>query len=332
MSESTATETVYSVLDRGAQELQNIYGMLYLEALSLMGENLRTGSVEQHLTAEATKKLNGWLTETNELSGVTAEEYRKAMQLAVLKGMREATQPNHAMTPDAVGLFIGFLTEKILSYDAAQSPQITDLACGSGNLLTAVMNQVSKPAIGTGVEADETLANLAYVNARLQGKQAEIVHDDSVKMQIDSEADIAVADLPLGYYPDAEAASGYELKAEDGLSFVHHLLIEKSIRSLKAGGFAIFLVPNQIFQADETGSLHSFVKNSSMIYAFLQLPDTMFKSKDLAKSILVVRKHQPGIQPPQQALLAELPSFSKEASLQDMTLRISAWFDEHLSS
>lgn len=332
VSETTATETIYAVLDRGSEELQNVYGILYLEALSLMGENLRTGNVEQQLTEDAAAKLNSWLSETDGLTDVSAEEYRRAVQLAVLKGMKEATQPNHAMTPDAVGLFIGFLAEKILSYDQAPVPQITDLACGSGNLLTAVMNQVSKPAKAKGAEADETLANLAYVNSRLQKKDAEIFHEDSVKMMVDGKADLAVADLPVGYYPDNDAADDYELKAEKGSSYVHHLLIEKSIRALKPGGFAIFLVPNQIFQADETGALHSFVKNSSIIYAFLQLPDTMFKSKEMAKSILILRKHQPGIQPPQQALLAELPSFSKEASLQDMTMRISDWFDEHLGS
>ena len=37
------------------------------------------------------------------------EEIRKAYQLAILKGMKENVQPNHQMTPDAVGMFVSYL-------------------------------------------------------------------------------------------------------------------------------------------------------------------------------------------------------------------------------
>ena len=40
------------------------------------------------------------------------EQIRKALQLAILKGMKESSQPNHQMTPDAIGMFISYLVGK----------------------------------------------------------------------------------------------------------------------------------------------------------------------------------------------------------------------------
>lgn len=39
---------------------------------------------------------------------------RKAIQLSILKGMRESSQPNHQMTPDSLGLLITYFVEQFL--------------------------------------------------------------------------------------------------------------------------------------------------------------------------------------------------------------------------
>ncbi|RKJ03371.1 class I SAM-dependent methyltransferase, partial [Butyricicoccus sp. 1XD8-22] len=40
------------------------------------------------------------------------EEIRKAIQIAILKGMRKSSQPNHQMTPDTLGLLVGYFVEQ----------------------------------------------------------------------------------------------------------------------------------------------------------------------------------------------------------------------------
>ena len=69
--------------------------------------------------------------------GASKEDIRKALQLAVLKGMKEHIQPHHQMTPDALGLLAGYLVELFVKKEQAV---ILDPAVGTGNLLLTVMN------------------------------------------------------------------------------------------------------------------------------------------------------------------------------------------------
>src|SRR5699024_4143897 len=47
-----------------------------------------------------------------DLSTYSQEEIRKAIQLAILKGMQKTTQHQHAMTPETIAIFIGYLVSK----------------------------------------------------------------------------------------------------------------------------------------------------------------------------------------------------------------------------
>ncbi|MGJ9382382.1 class I SAM-dependent methyltransferase [Salipaludibacillus sp. CF4.18] len=331
MEATTNTEKIYNVLDEGAELLKKELDLLYIDALGHMGENMFQGQSVQKLSDSNSKEMELLLKSLPNSQDVAPEEYRRAVQLAALKGMKEATQPHHAMTPDAVGLFIGYLVNKLLSYDTeAIKPVLMDPAVGSGNLMTSVMNQVEKQTHFIGAEPDETLLRIAYVNANLQKHSVDLFHHDSVNADTVKDVDLIVSDLPLGYYPNDQVASKFETVADKGHSYVHHLLIEQAMTRVKKGGFLVFIVPNQIFQTDQSKKLHSFIKKEAVIYSFMQLPDTMFKSKEAGKSILILRKNKQGMAEPKQALLAELPSFSKEAALADMMKRISAWLDDHL--
>lgn len=330
---TTNTEKIFKVLDEGAELLKKELDLLYIDALGQMGENIFQKQPVQNLSDNVTKEIEQLLQQLPDSQDVAPEEYRRAMQLAVLKGMREATQPHHAMTPDAVGLFIGYLVNKLLGYDTeVTTPVLMDPAVGSGNLMTSVMNQSEKKAHFVGAEPDETLLRLAYVNANLQKHSVDLFHQDSVNSDSTNTVDLVVSDLPIGFYPHDGVAQSFATAADKGHSYVHHLLIEQSLRQLKKGGFAVFIVPNHIFQTDQSKKLHTLVKQEAIIYSFMQLPSTMFKSKEAGKSILVLRKREQGIAEPKQALLVELPSFTKEASLADMMQRISAWLDDHLKN
>jgi site-specific DNA-methyltransferase (adenine-specific) len=108
----TNTEKLFQVLDDSSEIIENAVGVTYLEALAESGENLFQQAVLQQLSAEEKKQLED-LYKQVQVEEMKAEEIRKAFQLAVLKGMKAATQPNHEMTPDAVALFVGYLVNKL---------------------------------------------------------------------------------------------------------------------------------------------------------------------------------------------------------------------------
>ncbi|WP_416151495.1 class I SAM-dependent methyltransferase [Salipaludibacillus sp. HK11] len=330
MQENTNTERIYLILDEGAEIIKQELDLPYLDALGDMGENLFQNQVLQELKEDKKEKISFLLTKISK-EDIAPEEYRRAIQLAVLKGMKEATQPHHAMTPDAVSLFIGYIVNKLLGYTPSDKPVLLDPAVGSGNLMTAVMNQLEVEGHFVGADPDETLLKIAYTNANLQKHSVDLFHQDSVSTRLINNADLVMSDLPAGYYPNDDKVKTFSTKAAEGHSYVHHLLIEQAINHVKPGGFAIFLVPNNIFQTEQSANLHAFIKKDAMIYSLMQLPSSMFKNQLAAKSILVLRRRIQGMIEPKQALLAELPSFTREAALADMMQRISTWFDDHLN-
>lgn len=321
-------ETFFSNLDESAVIIQNEVKLTYLEALVLAGEKLFQGEINESLSELAEKKVSNALTNIN-LEKVSKEQIRKTFQLAILKGMKEATQPHHAMTPDAVALFMSYLVNKLTEKKDHYS--ILDPAVGVANLLTAILNGSSKKVESFGIEPDETLLRLAYVSANMQQHNIELFHQDSLQETfVAANIDIVVCDLPVGHYPNETIANHYSLKAEKGMSYTHHLMIEQALSHTKKGGFLLFLIPNFMFETEQSKQLHSYIKNHAHIYSLLQLPKSMFKDEKHGKSIFIIRKKGAGIKGPTQALLAELPSFSNKQSLSEMISSINNWFDEYL--
>ena len=82
------------------------------------------------------QSLEDILDETNTWVGKDAskEEIRKAIQIAILKGMRKSSQPNHQMTPDTLGLLVGYFVEQFFEEQIKTSQiSILDPALGTGN-------------------------------------------------------------------------------------------------------------------------------------------------------------------------------------------------------
>lgn len=322
-------EKLFQVFDNTAAIIMNELNISYLEALAETGENLFEGKILQDLESFSTRRLEKEY-ETIDITTVPRETIRKAFQLAILKGMKEAIQPNHEMTPDAVCLFISYLTEKLMQSNKSYS--LLDPAYGTGNLVTTILNNTDKVITAYGVEVDETLIRLAYVSANLQKHEIELFRQDALQPIFVEDVDLVVSDLPVGYYPNDSVANEYELRAADGGdSFSHFLYIEKSLSHLKEGGFLIAMIPNFMFEGDGASSLHEFIKKNAVIIGLLQLPLSMFKNNKHAKSIFILQKKGEGVQSPKQALLAELPSFSKKEAMKGMIKMIDNWFKDNLS-
>lgn len=320
--EKSNVETLFVWLDELTELFQLHNDEPYLESLVDTLETLFYRETAEYMDDILAHKVQTLLKDIN-LASFATGDIRKAVQLAILKGMKDTTQPHHLMTPEAVSLFISYLAEKITI--KKENIRVFDPACGTGNLLTAVLGQLSRYEAAFGSEVDATLIKLALLSANLQKKQIEFFHQDSLRPLLIDPVDLVVADLPVGYYPDDIGANNFELKAESGHSYSHHLFIEQSLKYTKEDGYLIFLIPEFLFESDQAEQLRKFLKKSAHIIGVIRLPDSAFKSRQHIKSILILQK-QGESQAPKQPLLVNLPSFTNTIAMEDILDQMNQWF------
>jgi len=301
----TNTERIFTFLDQYAGKSD----MIYLEAII--------------------EACNKWLegTETPDLmETVLEEEIRRGIQLAVLKGMKENVQANHQMTPDSIGLLIGHIVNKL----AGDKETITllDPAVGTGNLLFSVMNSVDNQVVASAVEIDELLVRLSAVVAELLEHRVIYLVQDALRPLLIDPVDITISDLPVGYYPDDDNALNFELMAEEGHAFAHHLFIEQSMNHTKPGGYGIFIIPANLFESEQAAKLHPFLKQKAIIRAVIQLPSTMFKNAVHEKSILILQKPFLEQQPVTDVLLAQVPNMTNKNAMASFLRDIDEWAEQ----
>lgn len=260
------------------------------------------------------------------VEGATKEDIRKAIQIAILKGMRKGSQPNHQMTPDTLGLLVGYFVEQFFEERLAKEKiSILDPAVGTGNLLITVMNLLDGKVEATGVEVDELLIRLAAATADLTEQPVSLYRQDALQDLLVNPADAVVCDLPVGYYPNEEVALDYELCAAEGMSYAHHLFIEQSINYTKEGGYLFFLAPTHLFESEQAKQLHKYMKKHAWIQAIIQLPDTMFANKAHEKSIVILQKQGASFKAPKEVLLAKVPNMQNKQALAMFFEKVQMW-------
>ncbi|WP_138415294.1 class I SAM-dependent methyltransferase [Aquibacillus sediminis] len=321
--EQTNIESLFQKIDDSTEMIQNKLNIPYLEGLVQCLEYVFTKEQTEEMDDLLKQQLDNHLQDID-VEKLEKEEIRKAIQLAILKGMKSATQQQHLITPDTVALFTGYMAQKFVGDQ--ETIRIFDPACGTANLLTAVKNQLKQTVHAYGSDVDPTLIQLALMNANLQQAEVEFFHQDSLRSFLLEPVDMVVSDLPVGYYPDDVQASNYELKADEGHSYSHHLFIEQSLNYTKKAGYLMFVIPNFLFESDQAQRLNAFLHNHAHIVGLLQLPMTMFKSENNAKSILILQKKGENTKAPKQALMAQLPSFKNAQAMNDMLGKINQWF------
>lgn len=327
----------FSILHSSTEILQKELDMPYLEALVETGENILDGKTPRVIDGkpgeEAVFDLQK-LYQSVQLEEMTSEEIRSGLQLAVLKGMKEDyVQPNHQMTPDAIGLLMVYFV-RIFLPDDKQSLRVLDLAAGTGNLLTVLYNHLSQDGreiAAEGIDNDDLLLSIAAVSTSLQRIEAiRLTHQDALTNLLVEPADLVISDLPVGYYPVQTTVSHYETAFEEGNSYSHHLLIEQSLNYLRESGYAFFLVPANLFQTDEAKSLLTFIQKESFFQGLIQLPDDFFKNEHSRKSILVLQKKGPNATQAKEVLLAKAPDFRDGEALKRFLSEVTEWKNENL--
>ncbi|HLR69071.1 class I SAM-dependent methyltransferase [Virgibacillus alimentarius] len=320
-------ESLFEWLDRTTQIIHEQQDEPYLDSLAVTLETLFYQDVSAEIDDLLKYKLQSALKKVD-LTTYQIEDIRKATQLAILKGMKGSTQQQHLMTPEAVALFVGYISEKLMK--GKDKIRIFDLVSGTANLLLTVMNQLEQPAEAFASEIDPTLIKLGVLNANLQQKQVEFFHQDSLRPFLVDPIDLIIADLPVGYYPDDIRANDFQLSADKGHSYAHHLLIEQGMNYTKEAGYLIFVIPDFLFDSDQSDKLHAYIQEYAHIIGVIRLPESAFKSKKNVKSIFILQKKGKDTQGPKQPLLANLPSFNNTREMGDILDQMNGWFKQYI--
>ena len=229
------------------------------------------------------------ITENNEKLrqlNLSKAEWQKMFQFVLLKGSQVAPlQANHAMTPEAIGVLFNFIIEHL---NKNPELRLIEFGSGTGNLAETMLINLQKKVNYVGFEVDDLLLDLSASMSEIIGSEAEFMQLDAVQQRVLEPADVIVSDLPIGFYPDDMTARTFEVAAESGHTFAHHLMIEQAFRYLKDGAFAIFLAPEDLLTSSQGPLLKNFISAHGSVMAVITLPKSLFNAD--AKAIYVLKK------------------------------------------
>ncbi|CAH1850136.1 class I SAM-dependent methyltransferase [Convivina praedatoris] len=254
-------------------------------------------------------------------------EKRNVLQLLLLKVKRtDYADMNSQLTPDGIGYLLGDLAYQTAGVQSGDT--ILDMTVGSGNLLWTVdevfeHHQVHLKRIG--FDNDQVQLALAHVSDRLlHDDETDLYQADVLSVSADEKikAQLVISDLPVGYYPQT-VPDKYELRAAEGKSFAHFLLIEEAMNLVSSTGWLYFLVPANILEGPEHEKLLKFLATKAQLKAFLKLPKNYFLNEAASKAILVLRPREAN--PKGEVLVGTYPPLKEPTAFEDFLQDIKSW-------
>ena len=278
-------EKAYGYLLENTQTIQNDLQTNFYDALVEQNAIYLDGQTELTLVKENNQRLRDL--------NLNKEEWRRSFQYLLMKAAQtEPLQANHQFTPDGIGFLLVFLVDQLASSDQVD---VLEIGSGTGNLAQTLMNNCQRSLDYLGLEIDDLLIDLAASMAEVMKADVNFAQGDAIRPQVLKESDVIISDLPVGYYPDDAIASRYQVASPQGHTYAHHLLIEQSLKYLKPGGVAIFLAPNDLLTSEQSPLLKQWMQDHAQVLAMVTLPENLFRSANLAKTIFVLRKQEEAV-------------------------------------
>ena len=273
-------EQAYTYLLENVQIIQNDLATSFYDALIEQNGIYLDGQTN----LEQVKKNNQALKRL----ALRKEEWLRTYQFLLMKAAQtEPLQANHQFTPDAIGHLMIFIIEQLCP---TEDLSLLELGSGMGILGSSFLTSMNKKVDYLGIELDDLLIDLAASMAEVMDLQMGFVQGDAVRPQVLKESDIIVSDLPVGYYPDDQTASRYQVAAKDEHTYAHHLLMEQSLKYLRTGGYAIFLAPTDLLTSPQSELLKSWLTEQAQLVAIIALPEDLFVQGAQSKTIFVLQK------------------------------------------
>ena len=281
-------EKAYGYLLENTQTIQTDLQTNFYDALVEQNAIYLDGQTELTLVKENNQRLKDL--------NLNKEEWRRSFQYLLMKAAQtEPLQANHQFTPDGIGFLLVFLVDQLASSDQVD---VLEMGSGTGNLAQTLMNNCQRSLDYLGLEIDDLLIDLAASMAEVMKADVNFAQGDAIRPQVLKESDVIISDLPVGYYPDDAIASRYQVASPQGHTYAHHLLIEQSLKYLKPGGVAIFLAPNDLLTSEQSPLLKKWMQDHAQVLAMVTLPENLFRSANLAKTIFVFRKQEEAVVQP----------------------------------
>lgn len=321
-------EKAVKQLQAAQNKLVETLDMAAIEALVIVFELMLGQDDDEWATLSATDQASILADiQTADFDGMTPELKRQVLQLLLVATMREdGLQANYQVTPDAIGMWVGFVIEQFVA--EGEPVKVTDLTVGSGNLLATVaqvLGQQKNEMTASGVENDDTMLTIASGMAALLGLDWQLTLADAVATQPAVNQDVVVADLPVGYYPSA-VPTDFTTQADEGMTYVHHLLIEQAIKALRPGGLAALIVPANLFESEQAANILKYLQGSDVFFqALLQFPEKLFTNEKAAKAILVLQRAGGDAVQATPVMLARTPELTNVAENKNFVSEITAW-------
>lgn len=306
--ENTIMERLFHHLDEKAKTLNQENGQSFIENLGLAMEDIYTNQREM-------------------LEQATLQDRRKAFQFAYLSLMQEENiQANHQITPDSIGLILGFLVQRFTQ--DKEELHVVDIASGAGHLSATVKEVLTETTIMHHlIEVDPVLSRVSVHLANYLEIPFDVYPQDAIMPLPLEESDIVIGDLPIGYYPVDERSKEMKLGFEEGHSYSHYLLIEQAVNALKGAGYAFLVVPSELFSGEHVKQLEKFITTETEMQAFLNLPPTLFKNEKARKSILILQKKKAEVTKPVEVFLGNIPDFKNPQQFQGFITELNQWMD-----
>ncbi|BBD43125.1 class I SAM-dependent methyltransferase [Streptococcus anginosus] len=275
-------EQTYMLLLENVQEIQNDLLTSFYDALIEQNGSYLDGDIELDSVRQNNEKLKALK--------LSKEEWRRAYQFLLMKAAQtEPLQANHQFTPDSIGFILTFLIDQL---SKKEHIDILEIGSGMGNLAETILNNTQKNVDYLGLELDDLLIDISASIADVMDAKVSFVQGDAVRPQVLKESDVIISDLPVGFYPDDNIATRYEVASRQEHTYAHHLLMEQSLKYLKSGGYAIFLAPNDLLTSSQSDLLKTWLQKHAQIVAMIALPEALFGNAAYAKTIFVLQKQE----------------------------------------
>lgn len=310
--EKNMMEVLFEKLDVKSKDLHDENGQSYIENLGLAMEDIYTNQRDL-------------------LEQSTLQERRKAFQFAYLSLLKEEViQPNHQMTPDSIGFILSYLVN--LFNKNKKELNIVDIASGTGHLSATINEQnQDKTLMHHLIEVDPVLQRVSIHLANFLEIPFDVYPQDAIMPLPLEEADVIVGDLPVGYYPLDERSKEMKLGFDEGHSYSHYLLLEQAVTATRPGGYVFLIVPTNIFEGEEVKQLQKYIATETEMQAFLNFPNSLFKTEQSRKSLLILQKKDPRNTKSVEVLLANIPDFKAQSQLQTFLSEVDEWMKENHS-
>ena len=300
-------EKFYDYFDEVANLLYSNYKKSYLEGMNEAFNFLLDNKFEDEYSLEDITKMEELKFDVVDIS-FEREEIRKSVQLGLLKGYKHEYLSNKYLTPDTIGIFIGYLVEKL--YKDIKLESIIDPLMGSGNLVFSILNHLKKKVKIFGLDNDLLKCKISRNFADLLDFENEMFFQDTLTYY-DQGFDLIVTDLPIN---------------EDDNEYFPYKVINHHLDSLNDGKYFFAVIENDFFDKKDSKVFKQEIDKKAYIFGLIKLNESLFKNNP--KSILILRKFGENVSKPKDFLMVDLPSFNELDSLNDTINQIDLWFEK----